>query len=87
MSSLEQRFAEFIAQLRGLDTAAAAEQADALRTRLEALEFEMRLTPAATPRLAALTARYREAAELLVTLLSAPTAQPNRRGRDPAVET
>lgn len=86
MSSLEQRFAEFIAQLRGLDAVAAADQAAALRTRLEALEFEMRLTPSASPRLDALTARYREAADLLVAL-STPVTQPSRPGADPAGKT
>ncbi|WP_369639090.1 hypothetical protein [Nocardia sp. JMUB6875] len=48
----------------------------------DALEFELRLTPSAGPRFDALTARYREAADL-IAILSAPVTQ----DRDPAIES
>ncbi|MVU77588.1 hypothetical protein GPX89_10090 [Nocardia sp. ET3-3] len=93
MSSLEQRFAEFIAQLRGLDADTAAERGAALRTRLEALEFELRLTPASDARLDALAARHREAADLLAALPTSaddsksPAGQPFSRGTSRSVES
>ncbi|MEU8895797.1 hypothetical protein [Nocardia sp. NPDC048505] len=70
MPSLEQRFAEFIAVLRGLEVVP-ADAAGKLRTRLEALDFELRTTIIPGERFDVL-AEYRAEATRLLNALSFP---------------
>ncbi|MEV0248241.1 hypothetical protein AB0H76_16720 [Nocardia sp. NPDC050712] len=73
MPSLEQRFNAFVDLLRELDGPVARAEATKLRTRLEALDFELRTTIVAGDRYDALLARRQEATRLVDALTFSDT--------------